>query len=139
VKHFFRKHGKFRVTVSVADAVGNVASSTATVNVGRALARSKKSVQVKKGKALLELKCPGKAACAGQAKLTVPGKGKRRPKRATTLGKAKFRIRAGKKKTVAIRLKPKALELLRGKSRLRARLSGNAVQRRTVVLKPSRR
>jgi hypothetical protein len=138
VKHAFRAHGKFKVTVSSIDAAGNAASSTETVAIGRALASSRKVVRVRKGRAQLALNCAGSAICTGTVKLTTGGPGKRRAKRSTTLGKGKFKIRAGRKKTVAVKLKPTALETLREKGRLRARLSGNAVEPRAVVLKPAR-
>ncbi|HEY5976775.1 MAG TPA: PKD domain-containing protein, partial [Solirubrobacterales bacterium] len=138
--HSFKRQGRYTVTIAAVDAVGNTATATATVVVGRALAKAKKVVPVRKGKARLALRCPGTAVCSGGLKLTLGGAKKKKQqqlaKRSKPIGKAKFTIRPGKKKVVAIKLKGTALDLLRDSGKLRARLSGNAVEARAVTLKP---
>jgi Glycine rich protein len=84
--------------------------------------------KVKGGKALLKLRCRGGGPCKGVVKLLIGRK---------LIGKARFSIAAGKAKVVKVKLRGKGKALVRkaGKRRLKVKLTGTGVKRRTVVLK----
>ncbi len=110
------------------------------------LATAPRVVHVQPGKALLELRCRAGGACDGVARLLVraPARrsaarhGRRRARAATwqTIGKAAFRIEAGKKRVVPIALDRRGRMLLRRAPghRLHARLGGQGVRDRAVLL-----
>jgi hypothetical protein len=150
--HAYAKPGTFTVTVTSVDAAGNTSTASGQVTIaavaaatpsGRAAAG--RLVKVKGGRALLSLTCPaGPGACAGTAKLGVISKAK--PKRRArsrpghrrlTLGTSPFQVAAGKQKTVAVKLKPKGLALVRAAAPagLAARLEGSGLKPRSVLLK----
>jgi hypothetical protein len=145
VVHSFQEAGQFHVAVMATDAAGNSTTASALVNVTPALATSDRVVTVRNGKARLTLHCLGTAVCHGSASLTrtVSKKGQGRPR---SIGKTEFAIPAETQMAVTTKLGQKVLNLLLAarKNRLRARLTGDAVEPRTVVLKlavrrPSRR
>ncbi|MDP4000422.1 MAG: hypothetical protein Q8Q11_03265, partial [bacterium] len=111
-----------------------------------ALAAAAGVVPVKGGAALVRLRCGGEAACRGVAKLIAPirssGKAQRSARGAgsVVLGRSRFRVPAGKARTLRIRLNRKGRQLLRraGRRGLRARLVGRGLQSRTVRLKLKR-
>lgn len=86
---------------------------------------------VKGGKAQLRLRCPGRDPCKGLAALWVSGF------KDVLLGKARFSVPAGKSRTVRVKLTSKGKRLLRKarRHRLRAKLKGRGVKKRTVLLK----
>lgn len=102
---------------------------------------------VKGGKALLKMRCPGVTTCKGVAKLWVTGSSRRsrrggqssatKRKARVLIGKSRFAIPAGKSRVVRIKLNRKGKRLLRSarRHRLRVRLGGRNVKRRTVLLK----
>jgi uncharacterized delta-60 repeat protein len=111
-----------------------------------ALAAAAGVAPVRGGAALLRLRCRAQAACHGVAKLVAQvrsrGKAQRSARGAgsVVLGRSRFRVPAGKAKTLRIRLNRTGQRLLRraGRYGLRARLVGRGVRNRTVRLKPKR-
>lgn len=101
------------------------------------LAIADRLVTVRNGRAHLGLRCPGTTACHGSARLTrqVSEKGRRHPR---LIAETDFAIPAGAQMTVTTKLNSKGLNLFlaAGKIGLRAQLTGDAVESRTVVLKP---
>jgi hypothetical protein len=84
--------------------------------------------KVKGGKALLKLRCRGGGPCKGLVKLQIGRK---------LIGKARFSIAAGKAKTVRVKLNGRGKKLLRHarRHRLKTKLGGRGVKKRTVLLK----
>ena len=136
VVHSFQSAGQFHVNVTATDAAGYSTTASAKVNVTPALAIANRVVIVRNGRARLKLHCPGTAICHGSARLTrgVKKKGVRRPR---SIGETEFAIPAEARMTVAVKLKLKSLNLFSAtrKKSLRARLTGDAVESRTIVLK----
>jgi PKD domain len=136
VVHSFQDAGQFHVTVTATDATGYPTTKAATVNVTPALAIAGRVVPVRHGRARLTLNCPGTAICHGSATLTHGGRreGGSRPR---SIGERGFAIPAGAQMTVAVKLRRKTLKLFAAthKKSLRARLTGDAVESRVVVLK----
>jgi hypothetical protein len=95
----------------------------------RSYATAARIVAVKHGKALLELHCHGTVACLGKVKLIAKGR---------TIGKAKFDVPASKTVTVPVKLSAKGLALVSnaGRHGFKAKLRGEGVVARGVVLKP---
>lgn len=123
---------------SPAAAAGTSPPPRAGVAVAAAL------VPVKKGKAIVTLRCQDSAACSGALSLVAersPKRSKRaadsRASREVTLGSAPFEVAAGKTATVAVKLsrKGKALIGAAGAEGLSAELQGTGVKSRTVRLK----
>lgn len=137
VVHSFQSAGKFHVTVTATDAAGYPATRAETVNVTPALANANRLAMVRNGKAFLKLHCPGTAICHGTVGLTRKVKWKR-SSRPRSIGESEFAIPAEAQMTVAIKLKPKSLNLFSAthKRSPRARLTGDAVESRTIVLRP---
>jgi hypothetical protein len=136
VIHSFQGAGQFQVTVTATDAAGYSLTKAATVNVTPALAIANRVVGVRNGRARLKLNCPGTAICHGSARLTRGGRkeGGIRPR---SIGESELVIPAGAQVTVAVKLRPKSLKLFATarKKNLRARLTGDAVESRAIVLK----
>lgn len=112
----------------------------------RSRATAAKTALVKNGKALVSLSCPGPATCAGKLELKAKLKPKKKaarasakPKRqkAVKIGSASFSIAAGKKRTIAVALKSKAVARIKaaGKAGLRAQLTGSGVKAGSLLLK----
>lgn len=135
--HSFKQAGQFPITVTATDAAGHSTTASGLIDVTPALAISNRLVKVSQGRARLELRCPGTAICQGSAKLTRRMASKKGRRRSRVIANFNFSIPADTRKIVSAKLKPRVLKLLRGTSRkgLRARLTGDAVERRTVVLK----
>lgn len=131
--HPFPRAGRFQVTVTATDAAGNATSSSGLVDVTPALAAAARVVTVRNGKARLQLNCPGTAVCRGGASLIRKLHRKGRPR---SIGASTLAIPGETEKTVIAELDPKVLKLLAAapRHRLRARLGGDAVEPRTVVL-----
>ncbi len=136
VAHSFQGAGKFDVTVTAADAAGHSTTASATVNVTPALAVSDRVVRVRNGKARLKLHCPGAAVCHGSVTLSRQVKRKGRRVR-RVIGQTGVAIPGDARMTVEIKLKRKSVKLFAGgrKRVLRAQITGDAVESRTVVLK----
>ena len=86
------------------------------------------AAKVKGGKALLKLRCRGGGPCKGVVKLLAKRK---------LIGKSRFSIAAGKAKVIRVRLNRRGKKLLRRarRHRLKVKLTGTGVKRRTVLLK----
>jgi len=132
VKHAYAAAGTYSVTVTATDALGNSSQASGIVKIAAAKARARRALEVKAGAALLTLTCPA-GRCRGVAKLSV-----QRGKRRLALGKARFALPAGKRKTIKIPLSRRGRALLEAKGArgLRARLAGTGLTPRGVVLKP---
>ena len=133
VDHSFPQAGRYAVTVRATDAAGNSTSSTNTIVVRPALAFANRLVWVRKGRARLNLRCPGTARCIGQVTLAARIGVRRGPR--TPIGTASFRIGPDHGKIVPIELSRGGLGLLRDGAKLRARVTGRAVKPRAVTLK----
>lgn len=92
------------------------------------------------GIALLESKCVGQRACQGTAKLSVATPdataSKAGAKRRTMIGKGRFKIPAGKRGTIRIKLTGLGKRLVKkaGKHGLRAKIIGTGIKPRSVLL-----
>lgn len=141
VVHSFVEAGAYHVTVTATDAAGHSTASSARIDVTPALAISDRVVTVRKGRASLKLHCPGTAACHGSADLVHRFKRKKRRARSLSIGKTQFVVEANTRATVTIQLNRKGRKLVRAvpKKGLRTQLTGNAVESRTVLLKPAPR
>ena len=132
VTHAYAAPGSYEVALKVLDGVGNATSKTQTVTISPP-ARAARIVKVKGGKVLLRLSCPAAAAetpCRGTAKLSTA-----RDKKPIVLASGIFQLRSGQQANVALKLNPKAKRLLVIPSRrLRAKLSGDGLQARSVIL-----
>jgi hypothetical protein len=140
VLHSFKEAGQFRVAVTTTDLAGHSTAASATVSVSPALAVSDRLVPVRSRRAHLKLYCPGTAVCHGSARLARWVKRRNGRKRLRTLGGTEFAIPAEARKTVTIRLGQKGPKLFSGarKNGFTAQLTGDAVESRTVALKPIR-
>lgn len=138
VIHSFKEAGQFEATVTATDAAGHSTTASGPVKVSPALAISDRVVIVKNGRAHLKLRCPGTADCRGRARLTPWRVLKKIRKYPRLIGTARVVVPAETRMTVMIKLNPKALKPLRAFHRhsLRARLAGDAVESRIVILKP---
>jgi DNA-binding beta-propeller fold protein YncE len=93
--------------------------------------------RVRKGRALLRLRCRGIEDCRGVLRLVArtvaPGKG--RPRRGQ-IGRARFALDAGETRTLRVRLSRKGLKVLGSthRHRLTARVAGRGVRHRAVLL-----
>jgi hypothetical protein len=136
--HAFKETGRFQVTVTATDAAGHSTTASGEIEITPALAVSARLVRVRRGRARLELHCPGVAVCEGNASLMRRVAKRKGSKRSPVIGRFNFSIPGNTRRTVSTKLKPKVLQLLRaaGKRGIRTHLRGNAVEARTVVLKP---
>ncbi|MCW2978480.1 MAG: hypothetical protein JWO14_207 [Solirubrobacterales bacterium] len=135
VSHTYTAPGNYTVTLSAADAVGNLSIATGQVSItpgaapaGLALgsagagpasgpvaktrARVGGLVLVKNGKALLKLSCPAGAGCRGVVKLSVAREVDGRDRAdaqgaGQEIGQAAFKIAGAKAKTVPVKLSVK--------------------------------
>lgn len=137
VPHSFQGAGKFNVTVTTSDEAGHSTTASATVEVTPALAVSGRVVKVRNAKARVRLECPGTALCHGNVLLSRRVKAKTGGRVARVIGQAVVAIPGGAERTVTIKLKPRSLRLSAdapGKG-MPARISGDAIEPRSVVLK----
>jgi hypothetical protein len=148
--HTYSTPGTYTVAVESTDAVGNRTRATGTVTVTpapgagprrRGKAHAARIVKVHGGKAEVRLRC-GSAACRGVLKLVAKqpkAAHHRQPRRAhrrVVLGRSSFRLAAGGRKTIAVKLTKTARGRLAATKagRLPARLEGTEVGSRAVVL-----
>jgi YVTN family beta-propeller protein len=106
--------------------------------------------RVKRGRALLRLRCRGGRSCSGMIKLIAAVRAKRgtrrrrplaRQTRRVVIGKAPFRLAAGKARVIRIELRRRGRRLLRHarRHRLKVRVGGRGVKPRTILLKQVQR
>jgi hypothetical protein len=143
--HSYAAVGSFTVTLTVTDDAGYEFSASRQVAVavpgetlagptpvqpkptGTAVAAAK--AKVKHGVASLTLRCRGGGPCAGIAKLIDHG----------AIGHAAFKIAAGKRLVLHIKLTRAGITLLEGANgSLKVRLAGTGVQARRLLLVSSR-
>jgi hypothetical protein len=118
---------------------GPAPSKSGTSGPKRGRARAGRVALVKKGKAYLELRCPGASACKGDLRITTGPKGTKAKAMRVSARTVDFAIPAGRKKTIAVRLNRKGRRLVSaaGKKGTRVRLVGNQIQPRGLLLKPA--
>jgi DNA-binding beta-propeller fold protein YncE len=123
------KPGSYACQVTATNHAGSNTQASAAVQVRAGTASAAGVALVKGGRALLKLRCGG-IPCEGVARLK---RGK------ASIGKANFTIAARKKKTVRVKLKQKGMKLLAkaARHRLKVKLAGSGVKKRTVTLKPA--
>lgn len=92
---------------------------------------------VRKGKAYLELRCPGASACKGDLRLVAPPTGKNGKATRLTARSVTFAILAGRAKTIAVRLNRKGEHLFSaaGKKGIHVRVVGDQIQQRGLLLR----
>lgn len=96
---------------------------------GKGIAVASHVAQVRAGRALLKMRCQGTQPCRGQVELLDPA----------LIGKARFKIAAGKSSTVAVTLNGVGRRLLLNNSQpSKVTLAGSGLKRTTVVLKPAK-
>jgi PKD domain len=141
VTHTFAQAAKYRITVTATDAAGNQTSTTQLLDVtsspaSPAFATSKRIVLVKRGRAQLELSCPGTATCQGSVLLKSKLSGRRRG-RPRQIAKTAFSIPPATQRTVKAKLSRKAQKLLLASPNrtLKAQLTGEGVKARGILLK----
>jgi hypothetical protein len=148
VQHRYDRAGTYTVTVTSTDVSGNASSASATVSVRRAprgIALAARRVPVKRGRALLRLRCPDGGGCLGVAKLVAGmrpvGTAGPRPNHRIRLGRARFSIPGGRATVVRVRLTHRAVALLTGaeRRRLAVLLRGSGLRHGRVTLEPARR
>ncbi len=153
VSHRYARAGRYPVGVTGTDAVGNATSASGAIAIApRSVAFAARIARVKRGRALLRLRCRGGGRCRGVVRLIARGgvrrvverNGRRRVVRRTKrvlIGWARFAIPAGRTKVIRVRLNRRGRALLRRarRHRLKVRLTGRDVRHRTVVLKEMRR
>lgn len=136
VIHSFQEAGRFPVTVTTTDAAGHSSTASAQVVVAPALATPRRVAKVRHGKAHLKLRCLGTAPCHGNAELSWHTSGQNGLRHWRSIGGTTFAIPAETEMTVFIKLKPRNLIRLVAshKKGLSIRLTGDAVEPRTVTL-----
>ena len=155
------------LTVGVADNSTTQLSATATDDAGntsscsgsfsytevtpppRGIAVAGKVALVKRGKALLRLRCFGAGPCFGSLRLVArvkarKGKGAKRSKRRArnvVIGRAGFTVQARRRRTLRVRLTRRGRKLVRRarKRGAKVKLRGNGVAKRTVRLREARK
>jgi len=95
------------------------------------VARARPVAIVRRGKALLKMRCTGEGACEGMARLLAG--------RRAEIGKHRFALAAGRSGVVGVKLNRGGLRLLRnaGKGGLKAKLAGSGLKPAAVTLKPA--
>jgi DNA-binding beta-propeller fold protein YncE len=123
--------GSYSCQATATNHAGSATLTSAAVPVRAGIASAARVVEVRKGVALLKLRCGG-IPCGGVARLKR-GNG--------PLGKARFAIAARKRKTVRMRLRRRGRRLLAAaaRDRLRVKLAGTGLRKRSLVLKPAGR
>jgi len=99
------------------------------------IAKVASKARVKGGKALLRVTCRGETRCKGTIKLFAKVKAGKKKKKNRLIGKARFGIAAGKKKTIKVKLSGPAKRELAKRRQLKAKVKGSGVRRSTVKLK----
>ena len=138
VVHSFLEPGRFNVAVTATDSAGFSAAASAAVDVTPALADADRVVRVRNGKARLTLRCAGTAFCRGGVTLSRRVKSRKGQRVPRLIGHTEVAIPGGVQMTVTIKLRPNVVKF-RGnghKRGLRAQITGDAVEPRTVVLRP---
>jgi hypothetical protein len=133
--------GSYACRVTAVNAAGGTGqtSNAVQVNVPQpGIAVAAGVAPVKRGKALLRLRCVGDTDCGGVARLMA--RSRRRGAvivRALAFGQARFSIAVGKRRVVRVKLRKSARVRLRlaRRHRFKTTLSGPGVQTRTVLLK----
>lgn len=127
------EQGSYSCRVTAANHAGAASQTSEPGQVAQrvGIATAAKIARVKRGRALLKLRCRGGGPCKGVVQLRVKGK---------LIGKARFSIASGRARVVRVRLNRRGKKLLRRarRHRLRVKLRGRGVKRRTVLLKQVR-
>ncbi|HEX6229416.1 MAG TPA: PKD domain-containing protein [Solirubrobacterales bacterium] len=157
VSHAFGSAGSYLVRANSTDVFGNATAEAGAIAIApapptrRGTALAARVALVKRGRALLRLRCRGPGHCRGVARLiarvrvrrVVRRNGRRRVVRRTRrvlIGKARFGIAAGRVRVIRVKLNRRGRALLRSARghRLTVSLAGSGVRHRTVLLKQAR-
>ena len=144
VTHSFERPGVYPVSVTALDQHGNGAGAAGVVTVYRKPAAGK-NIRVRRGRALLRLRCPSPAGCSGMLRLVAPveikrkrrSTGKRRLiRKRRQIGRKAFSIPGARTSTVRVRLTKKGRVAVHraGRRGLRTQLTGPGVRHRLVIL-----
>jgi len=122
--------GSYSCRVTASNHAGSTASTSNAIRVKRGLVRGSKVAKVKRGRALLRLRCGGNP-CEGVVKLSAH-LGTRR----VQLGQARFTIPPGKSKVIGARLTGRGKRLLAADrdGRYWVKLTGTGVRQRRLTL-----
>lgn len=125
------KPGSYACRVTASNHAGSTVSASNAVRVKRGLVRGPKVAKVKRGRALLRLRCGGDP-CDGAVKLSA-----RLENRRVQVGQARFSIPPGRSKVIRVRLNRKGKRLLAEDrdGRFRVRLAGSGVKGMRLTLK----
>lgn len=144
--------GAYACRVAAVNAAGTTTQTSGALTVAvapsnpptRGIATVAARAEVKHGKALLGMRCPAAAGeCHGAVKLVIRIQPKRTAGSSTAkhgkrvvLGRRTFRIAAGSKKLVAVRLSDLGRQMLRDafRHRLSVKLRGGGVRHRSLAL-----
>jgi hypothetical protein len=138
VTHAFARPGTYTVTALATDALGFSGAANATISI-YPKASAARYAFVRRGRAVLKLRCPSTAGCDGEAKL-IAGMKVRRGKRVLgkrlQIGRRKFAVPAKSTTRVPVPISSKGLKLVRnaGRKGLKAQLTGPGVKHRIVIL-----
>ncbi len=143
------KAGSYSCQVTATNFAGSASQTSAAVRVGSGNAVASRVAIVKRGRAMVSLRCQGsQARCKGSFSLSAP---RGAPKGVAVgaiptirySGVKKFDIPANRKKkqVVRVKLQSPALSALLAKPshKLKAALSGSGIDSRTILLKEARR
>jgi WD40-like Beta Propeller Repeat len=142
------KGKRLRVRQTQTSAGGSISSDSAPTGtvLGEPGASIARIAAVVGGRALIKLGCPAaqNGVCAGNLTLTASLTASASRKRTIKAGRAKFRIAAGKRKTLKVKLSRKARALVHAKGRLKVKVttvtkdsSGiKTTARKSVTLRP---
>jgi hypothetical protein len=138
VAHSYAQPGTYQVTLSAADALGNPASGTGTVQIYPKPSAGR-NVRVRRGKGLLRLRCPSPAGCTGSLRMIAPvevGRGDRTKVKRRRIAKALFEIPGAQRTTIRVPISAKGLAATgaAGRRGFKAQLTGPGVKHRIVVL-----
>ncbi|HEU5252090.1 MAG TPA: PKD domain-containing protein [Solirubrobacterales bacterium] len=138
VVHTFLGPGRFNVAITATDAAGLSATTSGAIAVTPALAVAARVVRVRNGRARLLLRCPGTAVCRGGVTLSRRVKSRMGRRIPRAIGHAEVAIPGEVARAVTIKLRSKFVKFPERsrKQALHAQITGDAVEPRTVVLKP---
>ena len=142
VEHAYERPGTYPVVVTVLDALGNPATAVGSVTIHRKPAASR-NVRVRRGRALLRLRCPSPTGCSGLLRLVAAvelGRGERPARKRRQIGRRTFAIAGAATSTVPVRLTKQGRTAVAkaGRRGLRTQLTGPGVRHRLVVLYAAR-
>ena len=139
VGHAYSRPGVYTVSMSAADALGNVTGASRIVTIF-AKASAARNVLVRERTAALRLHCPSSASCEGDLRLIAAVEVRRHHRHVAKrlqIGRKSFDIPAEMTTTVLVDISAKGRMAVRGAGRLglKAQLTGTGVKHRVLVLR----